>query len=112
MVEHLLVYGTLVPGESNYSMIKNIPGKWNTATCKGKIIIKDYSPWKGCPGAVLDGDEDLIKGYVLSSKELKFHWERLDAFEGKDYSRVITNATLSNGKVIKAHIYELKIPKS
>ena len=111
MVEHLLVYGTLVPGASNYSIIKNIPGEWNTATCRGKILVKDWGTWKGCPGIILSEDEDLIKGYVLSSKELKFHWERLDAFEGNDYSRVRTNAILSNGKVIKVYIYELKIPK-
>ena len=26
MIEHLLVYGTLAPGESNHYMMKDIPG--------------------------------------------------------------------------------------
>ena len=36
MIEHLLVYGTLAPGESNHCMIKDIAGVWKTGYLKGK----------------------------------------------------------------------------
>ena len=108
MIEHLLVYGTLAPGESNHYMMKNIPGVWKTAYFKGVVLKKDWGKWNGYPGIILDNEADEIKGYVFSSRELKEHWDRLDEFEGKDYSRVKTSAKLEDGSEINAFIYELK----
>tara|TARA_Y100000816_G_C25752181_1_gene395459 strand:+ start:68 stop:403 length:336 start_codon:yes stop_codon:yes gene_type:complete len=108
MIEHLLVYGTLAPGESNHYMMKDIPGVWKTAYFKGIVLKKDWGKWTGYPGIILDNEADEIKGYVFSSRELKEHWDRLDEFEGKDYSRVKTSAKLEDGTLIEAHIYELK----
>ena len=108
MIEHLLVYGTLAPGESNHYMMKDIPGVWKTAYFKGIVLKKDWGKWNGYPGIILDNEADEIKGYVFSSKDLKEHWDRLDEFEGKDYSRVKTSAKLEDGTLIEAHIYELK----
>ena len=107
MIEHLLVYGTLAPGESNHYMMKDIPGVWKTAYFKGIVLKKDWGKWNGYPGIILDNEADEIKGYVFSSKDLKEHWDRLDNFEGKDYSRVISSAKLENGTLIEAYIYEL-----
>ena len=108
MIEHLLVYGTLAPGESNHYMMKDISGVWKTAYFKGKVLKKDWGKWNGYPGIILDNESDEIKGYVFSSRELKEHWDRLDEFEGKDYSRVKTSAKLEDGSEINAFIYELK----
>ena len=84
MIEHLLVYRTLAPGESNHYMMKNIPGVWKTAYFKGVVLKKDWEKWNGYPGIILDNEADEIKGYFFSSRELKEHWDRLDEFEGKD----------------------------
>ena len=108
MIEHLLVYGTLAPGKSNHFMMKNIPGVWKTAYFKGIVLKKDWGKWNGYPGIILDSEADEIKGHVFSSKDLKKHWDRLDQFEGRDYSRVITSAKLEDGSEIDAFIYELK----
>ena len=53
-----------------------------------------------------DDGED-IEGYVFQSAHLGEHWRTLDEFEGPDYVRVLTKATLANGEVVKAHVYAL-----
>ena len=70
MIEHLLVYGTLAPGESNHYMMKDIPGVWKTAYFKGIVLKKDWGKWNGYPGIILDNEADEINGYVFSSKDL------------------------------------------
>ena len=47
MIEHLLVYGTLAPGESNHYMMKDIPGVWKTAYFKGTVLKKDWGKLRG-----------------------------------------------------------------
>ena len=71
-------------------------------------VKKGWGKWNGYPGIILNNEADEIKGYVFSSRELKEHWDRLDEFEGKDYSRVKTSAKLDDGSEINAFIYELK----
>jgi len=70
MIEHLLVYGTLAPGESNHYMMKDISGVWKTAYFKGIVLKKDWGKWNGYPGVILDNEANEIKGYVFSSKDL------------------------------------------
>ena len=108
MIEHLLVYGTLAPGESNHYMMKDIPGVWKTAYFKGIVLKKDWGKWNGYPGIILDSEADEIKGHVFTSKDLKKHCNSVDEFKVRDYSRVKTSAKLEDGSEINAFIYELK----
>ena len=48
-----------------------------------------------------DNGED-IEGYVFQSAHLGEHWRTLDDFEGADYVRVLTMATLESGEVVEA----------
>ena len=117
MIEHLLVYGTLAPGESNHYMMKDIPGVWKTAYFKGIVLKKDWGKWNGYPGIILDNESDEIKGYVFSSRELKEHWDRLDNFEGNDLHIDFDNSLFGNeeneprlfGKKITDNLHESKI---
>ena len=68
MIEHLLVYGTLAPGESNHYMMTDIPGVWKTAYFKGIVLKKDWGKRHGFPCIILDNEADEIKGYDFSSK--------------------------------------------
>ncbi|MDX9886434.1 MAG: gamma-glutamylcyclotransferase family protein [Thauera sp.] len=52
-----------------------------------------------------DGQD--IEGYVFRSARLAEHWATLDEFEGADYVRVLTKATLANGEVVEAYVYAL-----
>ena len=53
-----------------------------------------------------DDGED-IEGYVFQSAHLGEHWRTLDDFEGADYVRVLTMATLESGEVVEAYAYAL-----
>lgn len=57
-------------------------------------------------------DGQHIEGYVFQSAHLGEHWPMLDEFEGADYVRVLTKATLANGEVVKAHVYALAVGKA
>ena len=52
-----------------------------------------------------DGQD--IEGYVFQSAHLGEHWRTLDDFEGADYVRVLTMATLESGEVVEAYVYAL-----
>lgn len=62
----------------------------------------------GYPGLVLDGTGNQIHGQVFTSSQLRETWTRLDAFEGHDYERVITPATLSDGTQVEVYVYVLR----
>ena len=47
----------------------------------------------------LDADGEEIKVQVLESADLPDHWDRLDAFEGKEYERVETCVETPNGRI-------------
>ena len=52
-----------------------------------------------------DGED--IEGHIFKSAHLGEHWPTLDEFEGPDYVRVLTRATLESGDVVEAYVYAL-----
>ena len=44
---------------------------------------------------------------VFTSGDLPVHWDRLDAFEGVEYARVLIDVDLA-GKTVTAQLYALK----
>ena len=55
---------------------------------------------------VADGEGEEVHGYIFSSENLDL--DELDAFEGEEYKRVITQVKTKDGKVIDAFIYTLQ----
>ena len=108
MTNRLFVYGTLGPDRPNAYVLAEIAGTWKPATVNGTLLQEGWGAAVGCPGIVLDERGGEVEGYIFSSEELPALWLRLDAFEGDGYERVITEATLGDGTVVKAHIYALK----
>lgn len=60
---------------------------------------------------MVDSTGDLVPGLIFTSPNLKDLWEKLDAFEGEDYERVLVDVLMEGGIVKKAYIYELSEPK-
>ena len=60
------------------------------------------------PGIVLDETAGEVNGYLFASDNFDAHWDRLDAFEGDEYKRVLTTVKLKDGTTMKAYIYTLK----
>lgn len=107
-MEHLFIYGTLAPGKPNEHILKNIKGQWKNATVKGNLEEKGWGSKMGCPGIYLDENGKNVNGLIFASNELNNIWEELDNFEGEEYIRSLTQATLENGENINTYIYALK----
>lgn len=107
MTDRLFVYGTLAPGRPNEHVLSGVPGTWEPASVRGKLLPQGWGAAMGYPGIVLDPLGAKVRGLIFSSKELTAHWFRLDEFEGEGYERVVTPAELADGTVVKACIYVL-----
>lgn len=106
-IEHLFVYGSLAPGQSNAHVLAQVPGDWTPATVTGVLRQEGWGAALGYPGLVLDATGAEVRGMIFSSAQLCEHWERLDAFEGDGYERVVTCARLDDGTAVQAHVYVL-----
>jgi len=107
VIQRLFVYGTLAPGRPNEHVLADVPGKWEPATVRGRLLPEGWGAAAGYPGIVLDENGSEVGGLLFSSESLAEHWARLDAFEGEGYERVLTKATLTDGTIIEAYIYRL-----
>ena len=108
MNQRLFVYGTLAPGEPNEHILKNISGRWEKASVKGRLYPLGWGADYGYPAMVLDESAEPISGLIFSSDELSDFWPDLDKFEGDDYRRVITVFRLEDGSMVDAYVYVLK----
>lgn len=108
MTERLFVYGTLAPGRPNGHMLADVPGTWEPASVRGRLLQEGWGAAVGYPGLVLDDQGDEVPGLVFSSDALAAHWARLDAFEGAGYERVPAAARLRDGRVVTAYVYRLR----
>ena len=49
-----------------------------------------------------------MPGLLFRSDDLPAHWDRLDAFEGEGYDRVLTTVHLHTGEDVRAYVYALR----
>ncbi|MEM6449547.1 MAG: gamma-glutamylcyclotransferase family protein [Cyanobacteria bacterium P01_D01_bin.105] len=106
-MERLFVYGTLQPGGPNEHVMSAIGGEWQPAVIKGTLHKEGWGAKMGYQGLVLDDNGSDVDGYVFTSAALSTHWDELDAFEGKEYSRVVAAVTLPTGEQVPACVYVL-----
>ena len=106
-IEHLFVYGTLAPGQPNEHILREINGQWHRAKVVGTLHEEGWGAEMGFPGIKLSREGSHVEGWVFSSDELGRHWDRLDAFEGEAYQRVLTKVALVDQRSIDAFIYVL-----
>lgn len=102
----LAVYGTLRPGESNHWLVRRIAGEWVSGTVRGFEFEIGWGPVEGFPGLLLDKGGQDIAVAVLISEHLDEHLQEIDDFEGPGYRRVVCAATLDDGRLVDAWIYE------
>ena len=106
--ETLFVYGTLAPNRPNAHILEEIGGTWQEGIVTGELRSEGWGAQMGYPGIVLDASGNEIAGFLFTSEHLADHWDMLDDFEGVEYQRVITQAKLTDGSIVAAHIYTLR----
>src|SRR5262249_52948470 len=85
VLQRLFVYGTLAPGRENADVLAELPGTWEEATVRGRLLQEGWGADLGYPGLVLDDAGDEVQGLVFTSDRLADHLDRLDAFGGCGY---------------------------
>ena len=108
VVDRLFVYGTLAPGRANAHELADVRGTWAPGTVRGRLYAQGWGAAAGYPGIVLDERGPEVPGFVLTCEVLADHWDRLDAFEGAGYDRVVAAVTLEGGQSVRAHLYVLR----
>ncbi|MEL6198164.1 MAG: gamma-glutamylcyclotransferase [Pseudomonadota bacterium] len=102
----LAVYGTLSPGKVNAHVLADIRGIWREGTVRGQLFEIGWGAAQGFPGLVLDPSGQAVAVHLLESADLPAHWDRLDAFEGSNYRRVVATVSTDIG-MLEASIYEV-----
>ncbi len=105
---NLFIYGTLAPGKPNEHILKDIAGTWKEAKIKGPLKKDGWGSKLGYDGVILDGSNNDVDGFIFSSNYLDDILNILDEFEGDDYVRLTTKATiLDKDEEVEAFVYAL-----
>ena len=108
MTETLFVYGTLMPNCPNGFVLEKVVGKFVPATVRGKLIDAGWSAGMGYPGIRLEMGDDTIHGFLFYSSNLINHWEKLDIFEGLEFTRTPIIVQRYDELEVQTYIYTLK----
>ena len=106
-MQHLFAYGSLAPGGSNAHIMQDIPGRWQPASVRGRVLRLGWGESRGYLALRPDPGAAPVPGWLFSSDALAAHLARLDAFEGAQYQRVRVTATLPDGRELPAFVYAL-----
>ena len=107
--EHrLATYGTLAPGRGNHHHVSDLAGRWFAGSVNGILYEEGWGSDQGCPGMVPSEHGELIAVHILEAADLPAHWDRLDAFEGDEYRRVVVPVKLDYGEMMNCSIYALR----
>jgi len=104
-VHRLVVYGTLAPGRSNADQLSSLNGTWAKGTVRGHLKAEGWGALEGYPRLTPDPNGPAVEVLMFESQDLPDHWDRLDTFEGSDYSRVEIEMRLESGELQRAKIY-------
>jgi gamma-glutamylcyclotransferase (GGCT)/AIG2-like uncharacterized protein YtfP len=107
-MERLFIYGSLQPGGPNEHVLAGVPGHWQPAVVKGRLVNAGWGASLGYPGLVSDECGQEVHGQILTSIELGRKWAELDQLEGDEYVRTKLTAFLRNGEKVFAYAYVLK----
>ncbi|HEX2526752.1 MAG TPA: gamma-glutamylcyclotransferase family protein [Geminicoccus sp.] len=102
----LATYGSLAPGRVNHHQLAALEGRWLRGVVRGRLVEAGWGASLGHPGLVLDLEGPVVEVHVFESAVLPQHWERLDAFEGDGYRRVVARVVTDEGEM-DAWIYAL-----
>ena len=107
---HLVVYGTLVPGEENEWVLEPLQGRWSQGYVRGKMFAPGtWGDGIEYPGMVWEPEGESVPVKVFGSARLSGDWERLDAFEGEEYLRILVPVESESGTTQIANLYSMRV---
>lgn len=95
--ERLAAYGSLRPGEENHHRVSTLVGRWIEGTVEGTRHERGWGAARGYPGLVWRPGDPGVEVSVFESRALPEHWDRLDAFEGPGYVRILAPVESASG---------------
>jgi len=102
----LATYGTLAPGRVNYGQLQDLNGRWLQGTVTGRLVQAGWGATLGFPGLILDPAGEEVAVHLFESADLPDHWDRLDAFEGDAYRRILVPVRTRDG-ILDSFLYEI-----
>ena len=106
---HLAVYGSLAPGRENHEQLRELCGDWAPGFyVHGDLVREGWGDELGYPALRWSMSGARVPVELFTSDDLPAHWERLDAFEGPDYLRIVVPVHASEGIVALANLYAVR----
>lgn len=106
----LASYGTLAPGRANHHQLDGLRGTWVPGLVRGVHVPEGCAATLGYPALWLDSAGPAVEVSLFTSADLPAHWDRLDAFEGEGYRRVVATVATAAGD-LAAFIYVAAAPR-
>jgi gamma-glutamylcyclotransferase (GGCT)/AIG2-like uncharacterized protein YtfP len=100
----LAVYGSLAPGKANAAVLAPLSGSWCQGSVRGTLHSVGWAAGLGHRAIRLDPQAPEVPVWLFSSPDLPGFWATLDAFEGEDYERVVTEVRVDERR-FEANIY-------
>lgn len=100
----LAVYGTLAPGAANAHELADCRGRWTSGHVSGRRGERVF------PVFTFDPAAPPVPVEVFDSGDLPACWQRLDAFEGDGYRRILVPVAWGDGRTTVANLYEAVVP--
>lgn len=102
----LAVYGSLAPGEVNHHVIADLPGSWEDGIVTGVLHAPEPGSTSQFPALRWRAGGPPVTARLFVSDALPAQWERLDAFEGAAYRRILVPVHSESGALLAvANLY-------
>ena len=102
----LAVYGSLAPGEVNHHAISELPGTWEDGIVTGMLHAAAQGSTSPFPVLRWRAGGPPVIARLFVSDALPAHWDRLDAFEGPAYRRILVPVHSESGALLAvANLY-------
>jgi len=103
----LAVYGSLAPGRENQGQLAGLTGDWSSGLfVHGEMVPSGWGAGLGFPALRWRFPGPRVAVLLFVSPDLEWHWSRLDAFEGRDYVRILVPVFAPSGFATVANLYE------
>ncbi|MGH2376751.1 MAG: gamma-glutamylcyclotransferase [Gemmatimonadales bacterium] len=103
--ERLIVYGSLAPGRANQDQLASLGGQWTCGWVTGDRVPIGWGVELGYPAVRWRPGGERIEAWLLDSSGLLAAWDRLDAFEGAAYQRLLAPFETEAGIVAVGYLY-------